>query len=187
LQHNPPECPLGEGWKEQFDAMAGADLTAAGVDLTVNGFELKAFELLWALPQKGQQKPHMDTPEHEDARLSWSVLLYLDDTMSTAMHRAPAKETETLWDHNTWPKLFGMRRPTNPHLKDKKMGEQKHFFSYPVRAGDRGQLFRHTVCPHGIKNPQGIRGKPRLVLFAQYSAQRQDSVLHSSHRTRPPI
>jgi hypothetical protein len=98
------------------------------------------------------------------------VLLYLDDTMSTAMHRTTAKGTETLWDHRTWPKFYNIRERTDPHVKDDSTGE--HFISYPVTAGDR-MIFRHTVCHHGVKNPEPDGGKPRLVLFAQYSAQKR--------------
>ena len=102
----------------------------------------------------------MVSPEHEDARLSWSVLLYLDDMMPTAIHRATMEETETLC--STWPKLFSMRRPTHPHLMDESTGEQKtRRLLSSARRGPRPALPPHSLPPRRQEESQSQREASR--------------------------
>jgi len=124
-------------------------LSTIGMDATP--LRLAAIKLLRAAPGEGEQEIHYDITEYARAIRSYTVLMYLTPTLSTAVPTLPLSELRDCFTE-------GERRPSAAALK---LLTRDKFESVRVDVGDL--LVFNCAVPHrGVANPDA---HDRYVLF----------------------
>jgi len=140
--------------RNSSEALARSVLHAVEVDATA--LQLVDVKLLRAAPGQGKQEVHFDVPEYEMASQSYTVLLYLTPTTSTAVPKSPLSELRDTF-------TTGEEKPSRAALR--KLQRDSCFHTWRVAAGDL--LIFNTAVPHfGVANPDR---HDRYVLFLHFS------------------
>jgi hypothetical protein len=135
--------------RRSADRIARAELSSLGVDAI--SLRLAAIKLLRSSKGKGEQGIHYDIPEYERAVQCYTVLLYLTDTLSTAIPTLSMKELRRCFTE-------GEKRPSAAALK---FLSRDKFLSQRVTAGT--MLVLNSAVPHfGVANPDEY---DRYLLF----------------------
>lgn len=135
--------------RHSAESIARAELTAIGVNATT--FNLAAMKLLRSSKGEGEQDIHYDITEYARAIRCFTVLMYLTDTLSTAVPELPLKQIRHYFTD-------GQKRPSAAAVK---FLSRNKFKSERVAAGD--MLILNCAVPHyGVANPDE---KDRYVLF----------------------
>ena len=139
--------------RNSSEALARSVLHAVEVDATA--LQLVDVKLLRAAPGQGKQEVHFDVPEYEMASQSYTVLLYLTPTTSTAVPKSPLTELRDTF-------TTGEEKPSRAALR--KLQRDSCFHTWRVAAGDL--LIFNTAVPHFGVNPDR---HDRYVLFLHFS------------------
>jgi hypothetical protein len=141
-----------------------------GVEVDATALQLVDIKLLRAAAGKGQQQVHYDVPEYELARQSYTVLMYLTATGSTAVPKVPLTELRDTFTE-------GEKRPSRSALRKL---QRDNFHTWRVEAGDL--LAFNAAVPHfGVANPDR---HDRYVLFLHFSPR--GLPLHDTEEQRYP-
>ena len=116
-------------------------------------FHIPAMKMLFYDRAADEQTLHHDVCELAVAKQRWSVIFYLQDTISTAMPTHDADRLQKLWS-------FESLSP----VEREELTDKKHWTSFNVRAGSI-LIFRQTVAHFGVPDPK----KNRAVIFALIS------------------
>lgn len=127
-------------------------LRALGADTNV--LALGGVKLLRTSTGEGRQEVHFDLQDYDYARRCYSVILYLTDTISTAL---PFRTLAELRD------TFAAHEAKLPPSADAKV-QRDQFVAARVKAGD-ALVFNSTVPHWGEANPDI---QDRIAIFAHY-------------------
>jgi len=137
---------------QSADHIARTQLALVGVN--VASLNLAAVKLLRSSYGEGLQEIHYDITTYDQAIKCFTVLIYLTDTLSTAIPTLPMSEMRHCFTD-------GEKRPSPEALK---FLSREKFQSKRVIAGD--MLVLNCAVPHyGVANPDE---QDRYVLFLLY-------------------
>ena len=138
------------------EAAMRATLQALGVDTA--SLHLAAMKMLRSQPGGKDQHVHFDISNIEEASTRWSMLLYCNETMSTAM---PLKSAQAMA-----PAFIASHTATaDQQLVCEELCNKKNFISMPVKPGNV-LAFKTTVAHYGVA-AQG--SEDRVVIYALFS------------------
>ena len=143
---------------QSADHIARTQLALVGVN--VASLNLAAVKLLRSSYGEGLQEIHYDITTYDQAIKCFTVLIYLTDTLSTAIPTLPMSEMRHCFTD-------GEKRPSPEALK---FLSREKFQSKRVIAGD--MLVLNCAVPHyGVANPDE---QDRYVLFLLYYPSNSD-------------
>lgn len=154
--------------RSSSDALARTMLRSLHVD--TSQLQLNSIRLNRAAAGQGLQNVHFDVTEYDLATKSFTVLLYITPTESTAVPTAPLAELRDTF-------TVGEHRPPKKALQKLQRSE---FYTTRVEAG--ALLVFNAAVPHyGVANPDL---HDRYVLFLHYSPRHIP--LHDTEEQRYP-
>lgn len=139
--------------RHSAERIARAALSTLGVEAI--SLKLAAMKLLRSSQGEGKQEIHYDITEYARAIRCFTVLMYLTDTLSTAIPTLPMDEMRHCFTE-------GEKRPTKAALR---FLSHDKFSSVRVSAGDLLAL-NCAVPQYGVANPDK---QDRYVLFLLFS------------------
>jgi hypothetical protein len=135
--------------RHSAERITRAELFSLGVD--TSSLRLAAIKLLRSSKGEGEQEIHYDIPEYDQAIQCITVLIYLTDTLSTAVPTQSMKELRHCFTE-------GEKKPTAAALK---FLSRDKFYTERVTPGT--MLVLNSAIPHfGVANPDK---HDRYVLF----------------------
>jgi transposase len=138
------------------EAALRATLQALGVDTA--SLHLAAMKMLRSQPGGKDQHVHFDISNLEEASTRWSMLLYCNETMSTAMPRKSAQAMAPAF-------IASHTATADQQLVCEELCNKKNFISMPVKPGNL-LAFKSTVAHYGVA-AQG--SEDRVVVYALFS------------------
>jgi len=154
------------------EAALRAQLQSLDVSSTAS-LHCAAMKLLRSRPGGKDQEVHFDISDLDKASTRWSMVLYCNDSMSTAVPRYPAAVMA--------PAFVASAEATRAEQRQcNALCDQKHFISLPVQPG-HVLAFQTTVAHYGVAS----RGPDdRVVLYALFSPDDQP---HQDDEQRFPL